>query len=33
VATSIVLIRRAGEPPLAEKNASLGETTSAHSVH
>ena len=33
VATSIVLIRRAGEPPLAEKNVSLGETTSAHSVH
>jgi len=33
VATSIVLIRRAGEPPLAEKNASLGETTSAYSVY
>ena len=31
VATSIVLIRRAGEPPLADKNASLGETTSMHS--
>jgi hypothetical protein len=32
VATSIVLIRRAGERPLAEKDTPLGETTSAHSV-
>jgi hypothetical protein len=31
VATSIVLIRRAGEPPLAEKGTPLRETTSAHS--
>src|SRR5215213_9178604 len=30
VATSIVLIRRAGEPSSAEKNASLGETMSVH---
>ena len=32
VATSIVLIRRAGERPLAEKDTPLGETASAHSV-
>ena len=31
VATSIVLIRRAEEPPLAEKDTPLGETTSVHS--
>ena len=32
VATSIVLIRRAGECPLAEQDTPLRETTSAHSV-
>ena len=31
VATSIVLIRRAGDPSLAKKDGLLGETTSAHS--
>src|SRR5215203_211654 len=30
VATSIVLIRRAGDPSLAKKDGLLGETTSAH---
>jgi hypothetical protein len=32
VATSIVLIRRAGERPLTETDTLLGETTSARSV-
>jgi hypothetical protein len=31
VATSIVLIRRAGDPALAKKDGLLEETTSAHS--
>ena len=33
VATSIVLIRHAGEPSLTKKDAPLGEAASAHSVH
>ncbi len=33
VATSIALIRRAGEPSLTKKDAPLGEAASAHSVH